>query len=105
MRRAVELEDATEKHPVTPGPFIPAHELLGEMLLALEMPAEALAEFEASHLLEPNRFRGWYGAARAAELAGEEEKAQAYYEALIALAASADSERPELALAKRFLAQ
>ncbi|HXF62122.1 MAG TPA: hypothetical protein VNK95_10920 [Caldilineaceae bacterium] len=105
MRHAVELEDATEKHPVTPGPFIPAHEMLGEMLLELGRPAEALAEFEASHVVEPNRFRGLYGAAVAAEQAGETEKARAYYEALLELAATADSERPELAAAESFLAQ
>ena len=57
MREAAELEAATEKAPVTPGPIAPARELLGEMLLALEQPAEALAEFEASLLNEPNRFR------------------------------------------------
>jgi tetratricopeptide (TPR) repeat protein len=105
MREAVALEDATEKHPVTPGPFVPAHELLGEMLLQLDLPAEALAEFEASHLLEPNRFRGLYGAARAAELAGKVEKARGFYEELLALGANADSERAELAVAKAFLAQ
>ncbi len=105
MRTAVELEAATEKHPVTPGPLVPAHELLGEMLLELEQPALALAEFEASHVIEPNRFRGLYGAAHAAELAGELEKAHGYYEQLVALAATADSERAELAAAQAFLAQ
>jgi tetratricopeptide (TPR) repeat protein len=105
MREAVALEDATEKHPVTPGPFVPAHELLGEMLLQLDLPAEALAEFEASQLLEPNRFRGLYGAARAAELAGELEKARGFYEELLALGANADSERAELVEAQAFLAQ
>jgi tetratricopeptide (TPR) repeat protein len=104
MREAATLEDATEKHPVTPGPFVPAHELLGEMLLILEQPAEALVEFEASQQLEPNRFRGLYGAARAADAAGEVEKARAYYTELVALGASTDSERPELATAKAFLA-
>jgi tetratricopeptide (TPR) repeat protein len=105
LREAVALEAATEKHPVTPGPFVPAHELLGELLLALDQPAEALAEFEASHLIEPNRFRGLYGAARAAELAGETEKARTFYQALVGLGAAADSERVELAAAKAFLAQ
>ena len=57
MQEAVELEAATEKHPVTPGPISPAHELMGEMLLALEQPAEALAEFEASLASEPNRLQ------------------------------------------------
>lgn len=105
MRQATTLEDATEKHPVTPGPFVPAHELLGEMLLVLGKPVEALAEFEASQVLEPNRLRGWYGAARAAEAAGEAEKAAAYYEQLANLTANADSERAELASLPTFLAQ
>jgi hypothetical protein len=105
MRQAVAMEDATEKHPVTPGPLKPAHELLGEILLALDEPAQALAEFEASQQIEPNRFMGLYGAARAAELAGEMGKAHTYYEQLVALGEDADSERPELAMAQAFLAQ
>ena len=105
MRNAVELEAATEKHPVTPGPIVPAHELLGEMLLELDQPAEALAEFEASHVVEPNRFRGLYGAARAAELAGDEEKARTYYEELLALGENADTERAELVAADSYLAE
>ncbi len=105
MREAVALEDATDKHPVTPGPIVPAHELLGEMLLELNQPEEALAEFEASHVVEPNRFRGLYGAARAAEIAGEVEQARSYYEELVALAETSSSERPELTAAKEFLAQ
>ena len=57
MREAADLEDATEKAAVTPGPIKPARELLGEMLLQLKRPAEALAEFEATMKKEPNRFR------------------------------------------------
>jgi tetratricopeptide (TPR) repeat protein len=105
MREAVALEAATEKHPVTPGPIAPAHELLGEMLLTLEQPAEALAEFETSLETEPNRFRSINGAARAAELEGEMETARSHYEELIALGAQADGERAELAEAEAFLAQ
>ena len=105
MRHAAELEDATEKHPVSPGPIVPAHELLGEMLLELDQPEEALQEFEASQQIEPNRFRGLYGAAHAAELAGETEKAHAYYEDLVALGANATGNRPELAAAEEFLVQ
>src|SRR5262249_20184101 len=55
MRAAADLEDSTEKHPVTPGPVVPARELLGEMLLELNQPAQALVEFEASLVREPNR--------------------------------------------------
>ncbi len=79
MRAAARLDDATEKHPVTPGSVIPTRELLGEMLLLLGNPAEAVAEFEASLRGTPNRFNGLYGAARAADLAGEGGKAERYY--------------------------
>jgi tetratricopeptide (TPR) repeat protein len=105
MRHAVALEDAAEKHPVTPGPLVPIRELLGELLLEVKQPAQALQAFEASQRSEPNRFKGLYGAARAAELAGEKEKARAFYNKLVVLAEQADSERPELDEARTFLAQ
>ena len=57
-------EDATEKAAVTPGPLAPARELLGEMLLQMKQPADALKEFEATLKKEPNRFRALYGAAQ-----------------------------------------
>jgi tetratricopeptide (TPR) repeat protein len=105
MREATTLEDATEKHPVTPGPIFPARELLGELLLELQQPAQALQEFEASMPKEPNRFNGLYGAARAAELTGEVEKARTYYGQLVALSERGDTDRPALQQAKAFLAK
>lgn len=105
MREAAELEDSTEKHPVTPGPIFPAREMLGELLLELNHPEQALKEFETSRQREPNRFNGIYGAARAAELSGDRDKARQYYQSLIGLCEQADSERPELQQAKAFLAQ
>jgi hypothetical protein len=105
MRAAADREDGTEKHPLTPGPIVPARELLGEMLLELADPRQALKEFETSHQVEPNRFRGLYGAARAAELSGDREKARTYYASLLALCEKADTERPELKEAKAFLAK
>jgi tetratricopeptide (TPR) repeat protein len=104
MRASADAEDATEKHPVTPGSIKPARELLGEMLVELGRPAEALKEFEASHRVEPNRFQGLYGAARAAELAGDRAKARTYYGRLVALGKGADADRPELKQAKTFMA-
>jgi tetratricopeptide (TPR) repeat protein len=104
MRASAEAEDATEKHPVTPGSIKPARELLGEMLIEVGQPGDALKEFEASHRVEPNRFQGLYGAARAAELAGDKAKARAYYGRLVALGQEADADRPELRQAKRFIA-
>jgi hypothetical protein len=105
LRAAAEREDATDKHPVTPGPLAPARELLGELLLELNAPGEALAAFEASLRVEPNRFRGLYGAARAAELAGDGERARTYYGQLVTLSAQADTARPELQQARAYLGQ
>ena len=103
MRQAADREDATEKHPVTPGALFPAREMLANLLLDLGQPAPALAEFERSQKNDPNRFRGLAGAARAAELTGDRDRARGFYTKLTALAASADSERPELTQAKAFL--
>jgi tetratricopeptide (TPR) repeat protein len=105
MRASADIEDKSEKHIVTPGRLVPARELLGDMLLELKQPAAALKEYEASQLREPNRFRGLYGAARAAEAAGERQKAAEYYGKLLALAKNADGARPELARAKSYVAQ
>jgi len=105
MRAAADLEDSTEKSPVTPGPIVPARELLGEMLLEMGRPAQALKEFETSQPKEPNRFRGLYGAARAAELSGDMVKARHYYTTLLVLGQNADTERPELQHAKTVLSK
>jgi hypothetical protein len=105
LRAAADAEDSTEKHPVSPGPIVPARELLGEMLLELNQPALALKEFEASMAKEPNRFKGLYGAAKAAALSGDREKARALYAKLQALCSHADADRPELVEAKIFLAK
>ena len=103
IRVAAEWEDKTEKHPVTPGPIIPARELLGDMLMQAGKPKEALAAYEHSMRVEPNRFRGLAGAARAAELAGERDKAKGYSQRLLQLAAKGDGERPILKMAREFV--
>jgi tetratricopeptide (TPR) repeat protein len=105
MSAAADAEDRTEKSAVTPGPLAPARELYGEMLQERDMARQALAAFEATKAKEPNRFRGFLGAARAAEKLGDKAAAKANYEKLIALAASADTDRPEVAAAKKFVAQ
>ena len=105
MRAAADLEDSTEKHPVTPAPVVPARELLGEMLLDLNQPVQALVEFEASAAREPNRFNGLFGAARAAELSGNRAKAKTLYAKLVAMCDRADGDRPELRQAKAVLAK
>jgi len=105
MRAAVDREDATDKHPVSPGPIVPARELLGEMLLEEQQPLQALQEFEQSLRVEPNRFNGLSGAAQAAQFAGNAEKARTYYAQLVSLCDHADGTRPELTEAQTFLAK
>jgi hypothetical protein len=104
MRQAADREDATEKHPVTPGAIQPAREMLGELLLEVGQPVKALAEFEASQKTDPNRLHGLAGAARAAEAAGDRAKAKAYAVKLLELTKTADSERPEILKAKALAA-
>jgi hypothetical protein len=105
MRAAADHEDQTEKHVVTPGPIMPARELLGDLLMELGRPAEALPQYEASIAKEPNRFRGLYGAALAAERAGDRARARGHFETLVAIASPSDATRPELAYARQVLAQ
>jgi tetratricopeptide (TPR) repeat protein len=105
MRSAADHPDATDKSLVWPAPVLPARELLGELLIELGDPRAALQEFEASQRTEPNRFRGLYGAARAAELSGDQERAISYYGQLLELGQHADTDRPELRHARAFLAE
>jgi tetratricopeptide (TPR) repeat protein len=104
MRAAADREDATEKHAVVPGPMIPARELLGDLLMELGRPADALAQYEASIGKEPNRFRGLYGAALAAERSGDKARARVHYEKLASVTAGVQSTRPELARLRQQLA-
>jgi hypothetical protein len=104
MRAAADREDASEKHVVVPGPMIPARELLGDMLMELNRPADALAQYEASIAKEPNRFRGLYGAALAAERSGDTARARVHYEKLASVTKGVQSTRPELARTRQQLA-
>ena len=103
MRSAAELEGSMDKPPVTPGAIVPARELLAEMLLEVKHPADALIEFEAALEDAPNRFRSLYGAARAAERAGDLTSARKYYSRLLLVAQAADTDRPELREARTFV--
>jgi tetratricopeptide (TPR) repeat protein len=103
MKKAAELEGNTTKHPVTPGEVLPADELLGDMLLALNNPVEALQAYEADLEGHPNRFNGVYGAAIAAEQSGNKEKAMAYFKALLTLSENSNSDRLEIVEAKMFI--
>jgi hypothetical protein len=105
MRSAADLEDASEKHIAMENRLVPMRELLGELLLEVNDPTAALVEFEASLQRVPNRFRSFYGVARAAELAGDREQAKAFYGKLVALADQTNTDRPELVYARAFLAK
>lgn len=105
MRAAADLEDATEKHPVTPGAILPAREMLGDLLSELNQPALALKEYETALESSPNRFNSIYGAARSGDLSGDHKKARAYFEKLVALCNHSDGSRPELQQARMYLAK
>ncbi len=96
MKFAADMEDGTEKHPVTPGEVLPARELLAEMLIQMNRPQEALKEFETDLKKHPNRFNGLYGAAVAAERSNNSAKAKIYFQKLINISIQKGSDRPEL---------
>ena len=105
MEKAVDLEGKTTKHPVTPGELFPAQELLGDLFLTMNKPAEALAAYEMNLKGHPNRFNGLYGAAVAAKATGDMERASLYFEMLLTLSENSDSNRPEIDEAKAFVDQ
>jgi len=103
MRAAVDLEDSSEKHVAMENRLYPMREMLGDLLLELGQPGLALQAYEASLHVAQNRLRGYYGAAKAAQAAGQQAKARSYYEKLASLGRNADPERAEVREAKRFL--
>ena len=104
-RAAADLEDATEKHVVTPGPVVPARELLAELLLEMGRPRQALPELEAVLAASPNRFGALYGAARAAAQVSDLERAALHFTQLVSQGARADGDLRELVEAREFLAR
>ena len=102
--QAADREDGIQKHPVTPGPVLPARELEGDLLLLAGRPAAAGRAYAATLALSPNRARSLFGLARAAELAGDMATALARYREFLSLMAKADGARPELAIARRAVA-
>jgi hypothetical protein len=105
MRKAAAREDATEKHVVTPGPIIPARELLGDFLLSAGRAGDALTEYEAVLNKEPNRYRAILGAARAASRAGNESRARELFKHLADLGRDADTARDGLEEARQFVSR
>jgi tetratricopeptide (TPR) repeat protein len=102
MREAAEMEDATQKHPVTPGEVLPARELLADLLLAMNQPAEAFRAYEEDLKKHPNRLNGLYGAAVAAERSKQPGKARYYYDQLSRLTGS---DRIEIEKARQYIKQ
>jgi tetratricopeptide (TPR) repeat protein len=97
MRSAADLEDSTDKHPVTPGSILPAREQLADLLAELGQPAAALGEYERSLRSAPARLNSYAGAARAAERAGRKAEAAAFRERVTALCDGSVPERLTLA--------
>jgi tetratricopeptide (TPR) repeat protein len=105
MRAAADLDDIIEKHPVTPGAILPAREQLGDLLLELGRPREALVEYEAALKRAPGRLAGLYGAARAARLIGDKANARIYYLRIVELTKDGPEMRPEISEARAFVAR
>jgi len=104
MRAAADGEDGSVKHVAMENRLYPLRELYGELLLELGQPAAAVHEFETALEQTPNRYRTFLGLARAANAAGDRQKASDYYGKVVNLAKNADTERPETQEAKAFLA-
>ena len=102
MQSAAQLEESMDKAAVTPGAITPAREMLGQLLTLQGHPVDALAEFEAVLKVAPNRFNALYGAASAADAAGNTALAQSYYQKLAEVGVG--DERPELVTARQKLA-
>ena len=103
MRQAADLEDRSGKHVAMENRLSPIREMLGELLIEAQEPAQALKEFETSLRNNPNHYRSFAGAARAADRAGDMAQARSYYEKLVTLAGNADTARPDLIAAKQYL--
>ncbi len=102
MRAAADSEDGSLKHVAMENRLYPFRELLGELLLEMGQPGAALNEFETALKQTPNRFRAFWGAARAADSAGDRQKAAEYFGKLVDLARNADTERQEIREAKAY---
>ncbi len=105
MFLAAELEDATEKSPITPGELLPVREMLGDLLSELNNPEEALTQYELSLINNPNRFNSLYGAGKSAELIGDKDKARDYFTTLIELSGDSDLTRERLVYASDYINQ
>ncbi len=99
MFLAAELESATEKSPVTPGQLLPVREMLGDLLLEMGLPEDALEQYRLTLENNPNRFNSIYGCGIAAEQIGEINMAKDYFTSLLELNGSSDLTRDRLVYA------
>jgi tetratricopeptide (TPR) repeat protein len=97
LRAAADLEDKTDKHPVTPGALLPAREQLADLLMELGDASAAFAEYESALRLQPGRYNSLLGAALAAEGLGNRQRAK---ELRTELAAQCEPERARMARAE-----
>jgi tetratricopeptide (TPR) repeat protein len=105
MRRAADGEDASVKDIAMENRLYPMRELLGDLLREAGQPQAAVGEYATALVNTPNRYRGLYGAAIAAQAAADKPAATDYFTKLVALTKNADTERPEQARARAFLAE
>ncbi len=104
MEQAATQDDGHEKHIYLENKILPMREALGDMDLALGRPKEALAAYEASLKLAPNRYRSFLGAGKAAAAMGDKAAARAWFAKLMDLSREGDKTRPGFAEAKAYLA-
>ncbi|MFT3702462.1 MAG: tetratricopeptide repeat protein [Agriterribacter sp.] len=100
---AANMEDSTEKHPVTPGKVLPTRELLGDLLMQAKQYKPALEAYEAVLVKNPNRFNSLYSAGLAAENLGDKQKTAFYFKQLLVIADTVNADRPEIKTAQLFL--
>jgi tetratricopeptide (TPR) repeat protein len=105
MTESAVMEDATDKHPVTPGEVLPARELLGDLYFEMGEFKKALEAYEADLKRHPGRFNGLYGAGLSAHRSGDKAKAIAFFKELVTTSSLSDRQRPELKIAESILNQ
>ncbi len=105
MQESADMESKTEKQSLTPGEVLPSRELLGDLLIKLNKPKEALIAYELNLNIRPNRFNGLYGAAVAAKRSGNTKKTIQYFEILLSQTKNSNSSRAEIEEANTFIKQ
>ena len=105
LKEAVAIEDSIDDLPQPPYPVIPATELCGNLLLDLNRPAEAAPYFQKTLQRTPNRPKAILGLARAAQALRDNATARKRYQEFLTIWKDADPDRPEVAIAREFLAK